>query len=201
MTRQTKIFLIFSLLVLTLLLIGCTNKEQITGNSIVQYCDVQKQVPITTEIVKDAEWQVDWYLIGNKNNWGEYIGQSKFFGNINKDWGTGEVYGRYTDGLGFIANTEIFLEEGKPVEFYIRVPSSQYDEYSLILDGKYILPEINGRGHTTRSINLAQGKHSLVIYYQHIYGDAGLIFYTTPDVMKYKTTQTTYQTINVREVC
>jgi hypothetical protein len=149
------------------------------------------QVIKTEQVIKSTTWQVEWRTITGEGKWGAPVGYSTFPATFTYDWGTGKVYGDYSDYIGFIATATIYVRRYGPVSFTL----GSDDGSLLYLDDTLIIDLWWDHYYTEKSttIYLNPGIHTLTLYYYDRTGYAKVSFYADPDVLTW--TETVWRTV------
>lgn len=129
-----------------------------------------------------SKWSVTWKTITGGGQWGSTVGTNEFSPVFNYNWGSSQVFGIYSDYVGFSATMEIDMTRTSgPVMFTI----GSDDGAVLYVDGVLQIDDWSTHGYRTTSkvINLDQGIHTLNLQYYELTGSAQVSFDCDIDVV------------------
>jgi hypothetical protein len=164
------VFLILAILPLSEKTISVPYTERVPYQEQVQYTE---QVPYT--VTERTKWDVTWYILTGAGQWGPPIGKEVWdYGTFDWNWGSGIVYGGYSDYVGFVAKATVYASSGRLVTFYL----GSDDGATLYIDNTLVIDRwgSNRYGVTSATFNLSPGKHTLEIDYYEWTGDARVSF-------------------------
>ena len=131
-------------------------------------------VSVPCQIVKNMQWQVTWYTLTVARQWGAAVGSQLFDSTFRYDWGSGIVYGGYSDGIGFSAAASFYLEAAGMYTFTL----SSDDGAILYLDQSTVINMWSDGSHST--VNqlwwVSTGWHNIKIDYYEWTGTARIRF-------------------------
>jgi hypothetical protein len=128
-----------------------------------------------------AQWSLTWYTITGANQWGASVGTSTWGAVFDHDFGTGVVFGGYSDYIGFQATMTINMQRDGPVHFVI----GSDDGSRLYVDGVLWIDNWGSHSYTEKGVtmDLSRGMHTLALSYYDITGGARISFNGDLDVM------------------
>jgi len=140
------------------------------------------------EIEKETVWDVTWKTLTGDRKWGAVVGTSTFPSTFLEDWGRGEIYREYDDYIGFDATAEI----NAPVSGLYHFKVGSDDGTELYVDGELIIDNWRDQAFRIKEadINLAKGKHSLLLRYYDIGSIAKLLFEADRELFSWTETET-----------
>ena len=113
---------------------------------------------------KSMEWQVTWKIITIDKQWGPDVGTQTFTSStFLYDWGYGNVYGNYDDGIGFFAEASFYQEN----DGLYRFNAGSDDGIQLYIDGTLLIDVWRDQPYRESSVELmiGPGWHTLRIDY------------------------------------
>ena len=128
-----------------------------------------------------ARWSLTWYTITGAYQWGASVGTSTWGAVFDHDFGTGVVFGGYSDYIGFQAVMTINMQRDGPVHFV----TGSDDGSKLYVDGELWID--NWGSHSYREMgvtrDLSKGTHTLTLWYYDISGGARISFNCDLDIL------------------
>lgn len=115
-------------------------------------------------ISKNMEWQVTWKIITIDKQWGPDVGTQTFTSStFSYDWGYGNVYGNYDDGIGFFAEASFYQEN----DGLYRFNAGSDDGIQLYIDGTLLIDVWRDQPYRESSVELmiGPGWHTLTLKY------------------------------------
>lgn len=136
---------------------------QIVNETISVPYSVNETVSIPYQVAKYMRWQVTWYTLTMNREWGASVGTQTFDSTFGYWWGYGDVYGGYSDGIGFNATGSFYLEEAGMYEFTL----GSDDRSKLFIDGNVVIDLWTDGGHNDmhKVYWLSKGLHTALLTY------------------------------------
>jgi len=144
------------------------------------------------QVTVNTEWKVAWKTI-TAATWGATVGSSTFPSTFDYDWGTGKVFGDYSDYIGFEATAIINVPREGLVSFTI----GNDDSSILYLETEYgrqrlVYNQNLGKDcYTTKNVvvEMSAGKHNLTLLYCEFALGARVSFTADKDVLTWRETR------------
>jgi hypothetical protein len=158
---------------------------------------VNETVSIPYQIVSHMQWQVTWYTITVSGQWGASIGTQLFDSTFYYNWGSGSVYGSYSDGIGFKAQANFYLEAAGMYTFTL----GSDDGSRLYIDEAIAINLWSEHDYQEDSSlqGLSEGWHNMTIWYYDWTGPARVYFNVDKgDLFTWEETQ--YLTIQIPRI-
>jgi|GEM_PF-1034713 hypothetical protein len=191
MRRDLVVAGIVVLLIGIFLLMGANKTQTYT-----ELIPVQVRRPF--QVTKTTEWKVTWMTYTPEGLWGGTVGSSTFPSTFDYDWRAGQVFGGYSNWVGFSAEATIYVNRTGPVSFKI----GSDDGSMLFLDGHQKIIDLwSGHSYYTKStvVYMTPGKHTLLLQYYEATGYARVTFSADSDVLTWQETEyrdeTEYQSV------
>lgn len=139
------------------------------------------------QISRSTEWQVAWRTFTPEGRWGAVVGTGEFPSTFSFDWTNGNLFGQYSDWIGFDATATVKAPRSGPVTFTI----GSDDGSRLFVDGRVVIDLWSDHVYTTRSaiVDLTEGAHSLVVSYYEKTERAQVSFAAPADVLAWQETE------------
>jgi hypothetical protein len=128
---------------------------------------VTETVSIPYQVANHMRWQVTWYTLTGDRKWGASVGTQTFDATFIYNWGSGPVFGGYSNYVGFAATSNFYVEEAGLFTFTL----GSDDGSILKIDGTTVINQYyDGPYREQRKLWWgASGWHTAEIdYYQYI---------------------------------
>jgi len=173
------ILTVLILMLLQVLCIGCGSGDSSEPES--------NSAPKTSTPTKSAHgetvWDVEWSTLTGSGEWGAPIGNMQFPATFNYDWSDGDLYGGYSDYVGFTATSQINVQ--RDASSFVSFHVGSDDAIRLYVDNNLVLDDWAKHDYRTKNatVSLAPGFHSLRIRYYEWTADAQVMFSCDYDVL------------------
>ena len=97
-----------------------------------------------------TRWQVSWFTYSGTGQRGGTVGASGFGSTFNYNWLFGEVWGGYSDYIGFSATAEINMQRTGMVTFAV----GSDDGLRLEVDGQVVIDDWSAHPYRERTVTL-----------------------------------------------